>query len=156
MDGKRIVVGVDGSQASREALRWALNEARAWGPDRTVHLVHVTPLQYVAALTGEAIAPREDPASVERGRHMLEELAAQATADGYTDVPVTTQQLTGNVAATLLRASRDADLLVLGSRGHGGFAGLPLGSTAQACVAHAGCPVTVVPAPDGTGTGQRL
>lgn len=156
MDARRIVVGVDGSHASRQALRWALGEARARGTDHTVHLLHVTPLEYVAALTGEAIAPVEDATATERGRQVLEKMKAQAAADGYTDVSVTTQQLTGNVAASLLKASHDADLLVVGSRGHGGFTGLLLGSTAQACVAHASCPVTVVPAPEGTTTGQRL
>ena len=57
MSGRRIIVGVDGSKASSAALQWALDEARDRRSDTQVHLVHVTPLEYVSALTGEAIAP---------------------------------------------------------------------------------------------------
>ena len=62
-------------------------------------------------------------------------------------MPVTTQQLTGQIAQSLLGASQDADMLVLGSRGHGGFTGLILGSVTLACVGYARCPVIVVPFP---------
>ena len=71
MSGRRIIVGVDGSKASSAALQWALDEARDRRSDTQVHLVHVTPLEYVSALTGEAIAPRDDPAAEERGRRLL-------------------------------------------------------------------------------------
>jgi len=147
MSGRRIIVGVDGSKASSAALQWALDEARDRGSDTQVHLVHVTPLEYVSALTGEAIAPRDDPAAEERGRRLLGDLARRVAADGFGDVPVTTQQLTGQIAQSLLGASQDADMLVLGSRGHGGFTGLVLGSVTLACVGYARCPVIVVPFP---------
>jgi nucleotide-binding universal stress UspA family protein len=103
-----IVVGVDGSEKSKEALRFALEEARLRGA--RVEAV------YVADVAGDAAAVRVDQIAVD-------------------DRP----------ARALIAAAADADLLVVGSRGHGGFAGLLLGSVSQQCAQHAPCPVVIVP-----------
>ena len=134
---KRIVVGVDGSEASGAALTWAVEEARL--RDAEVDAVHVwSPLTALAG--GFAPAPAY-------GRDEL--AAARTTLDRACDAVepgVTINRLVeeGPVAPCLLETARGADLLVLGSRGWGGFAGLMLGSVSQQCAQHAPCPVVIV------------
>lgn len=137
----RIVVGVDGSDGADAALEWALDEGRLRGAELDViHAFYLFPdLTEAAVLTDE-------PDMVAQAEELLRKAVepAVATRPGLT---VQTRAVQGPVARTLLDAAADADLLVVGSRGRGGFAGLLLGSVSQQCVHHAPCPVVVVPAP---------
>jgi len=141
---EKIVVGVDGSDGSVDALRWALREAQLRGA--SVEVVHSWHYPYAAYtdITGMAagVVSREDLES-------LGQVVLQRSLDGAgveaSGVPVTPTLVQGSAAATLLDAAAGADLLVVGSRGHGGFAGLLLGSVSQHVVHHAPCPAVVVP-----------
>jgi nucleotide-binding universal stress UspA family protein len=138
--GKRIVVGVDGSPSSRKALTWAAAEAAEHGADLTVVNVweHTLPPPAGGPTASEHVA---DP-----GHRTPDELVADIRDALGEDPPVRVQpQVTqGNPARVLIEQSSDADLLVVGTRGHGGFAGLVLGSVSQHVAAYASCPVTVV------------
>jgi nucleotide-binding universal stress UspA family protein len=135
---KRIVVGVDGSTSSRDALRWAIGQAMLTGA-----VVEAVMAWHVPVTDGWA--PMFD---------LVEDLtkASERTlANTITEVagdscPVTVEQrvIEGAPAQVLLSAARGADLLVVGSRGHGGVAGALLGSVSQYCVHHAPCPVVVI------------
>lgn len=137
----KIVVGVDGSPGSRAALRWAHDEARLRGA--TLEAVSVWQYPMSSSLTAfGTMPPPEDLGNDARGALLatLSEEGAGATDE----VPVTTVVAEGAPAAALLEAAKDADLLVVGSRGRGGFTGLLLGSVSQQCASHAACPVVVV------------
>jgi nucleotide-binding universal stress UspA family protein len=146
-----IVVGVDGSPGSLEALRWALVESRLRGAD--VHVVHAWMVPLIDAVPEPwAIgAPSLGPSEDEVHEHL--EAAARKVLDASMEearsadpgVEVGGALAEGRPAAALLAAAQDADLLVVGSRGRGGFAGLLLGSVSAQCVHHAPCPVVVVP-----------
>ena len=137
----RIVVGVDHSDGARRALEWAVAEARLRAA--TVEAVHVWQLPYFLS------TPLGD-LPIERGD--LEE-SAQAELDGVVDgvdasglsEPIARTVAVGNPAGVLVEAASDAELLVVGARGHGGFSGLLLGSVSQQVVHHAPCPVVIVP-----------
>jgi nucleotide-binding universal stress UspA family protein len=141
-DVPRIVVGVDGSAASRAAFRWAVRQAELTGA--TVQAI--TAWQYPVATGGYAWAP----VAVLDGTD-LQEAAEKTLADeisevvgARTDIKLLPQAVEGNPAQVLLDAAAGADLLVVGSRGHGGFAGALLGSVSQHCVHHAACPVLII------------
>ena len=141
-----IVVGVDGSPGAKAALRWALAEARL---RRTpLHVVHAWAVPY--ATVGYGMAPLIDEgftAELEQGaKGLVEEMLAEAgsEADG---VEVEREIAEGSAAHVLLEKAERAELLVVGSRGLGGFRGLLLGSVSQQCAHHARCPVVVVPSP---------
>jgi nucleotide-binding universal stress UspA family protein len=135
-----IVVGVDGSPGAREALRFALEEARLRGSRVTAVFAWSLPMAVDApgGLIPELIADFEAEASRE-----LE--AAMAEAGDLGDVPVEQIVVEGAPARRLIEAAQHAELLVVGSRGRGGFAGLVLGSVSQQCAHHAPCPVAIVP-----------
>ena len=146
-----IVVGVDGSESSRRALRFALDEARL--RDSAVRMVGVWHVP-VAAYGGAMVAP--DPGLVkdlepQTGR-VLERLL-EDVGDDAAGLEVETVVREGAPVAMLLEeaqdaereAAQDADLLVVGSRGLGGFRGLLLGSVGQQCAHHSPCPVVIVP-----------
>ena len=135
-----IVVGVDGSGGSREALRWALGEAKLHGA--TVRAVHAWSMP--VAFGGPYMAPQAfDQGELhDRARASLD-AAVDEVARG-SSVPVERLVEQGSAADVLVHAADDADLLVVGSRGHGGFAGLLLGSVSQQCAHHAPCPVVIV------------
>jgi nucleotide-binding universal stress UspA family protein len=146
-----IVVGVDGSPGSLEALRWALAEARFRGAD--VHVVHawMVPLLDAVpepwALGTPPLRPSEDEVHEHleaAAKKVLDasEAEARSVAPG---VQCQAELAEARPATALLAAAEDADLLVVGSRGRGGFAGLLLGSVSAQCVHHAPCPVVVVP-----------
>ncbi len=134
----RIVVGIDGTDSGLRAVRWALHEAAARGGT----------VQAVTAWTwdGPDIPAATSPdAQRERARGIL-----ARTVDGLTvpaGVTLATESVEGRAADVLSEASRDADLLVLGSHGHGRLHQAALGSVSEACVRKATCPVVVLPVP---------
>jgi nucleotide-binding universal stress UspA family protein len=139
-DGRRIVVGVDGSAGSRRALRRAAEEARAHGAVLEV----VTAWNMLDQVTATEFDPDYGEA---RARADLQEIvAAELGADGP---PVSLRVENDLAARALLDAADGAWLLVVGSRGLGGFKGLLLGSVSQQVAHHAHCPVLIVPDPDG-------
>jgi nucleotide-binding universal stress UspA family protein len=145
-----VVVGVDGSAGSLEALRWALEEARL----RNVRLRAIHSWIYLHALvpalvgypyTAEA-AELDAADTTATARQAAETVLDQAFAAlGDTDhVEVERAIVQGPAAQVLIDAVSEHDLLVVGSRGHGGFAGLLLGSVSHQCAQHAPCPVVIV------------
>lgn len=143
-----IVVGVDGSAGSAEALRFALAEAKLRGAK--LKAVTAWTLTYVAAPIG-MMAPIDEgliPELHENARLVLEKAVDDAL--GVTPgVEVEQSVLEGTPAQVLVEAAQGADLLVVGTRGHGGFTGLLLGSVSQQAAHHAPCPVVIVPHPKG-------
>jgi nucleotide-binding universal stress UspA family protein len=135
----RIVVGVDASAHSRRALSWAVREAELWGA--TLEVVHGW-LFPIAIYEGTGPSPA-DPELIEQGSRAV--LDAAVGSVGTTGAEVTALLVEGEPAPVLTRAAEGADLLVVGSRGHGGFTGLLLGSVSRRCVESASCPVVVVP-----------
>ena len=151
-----VVVGVDGSAGSNEALRWALAEARLRkGRLRALHswiYVHtlVPPLVgYPSA--GEMIEPALADAAAD-AEQAAETILKRAIAElgEVDDVEVERVIVQGSPAQALIDAVSEQDLLVVGSRGHGGFANLLLGSVSQQCAQHAPCPVVIVRGANGS------
>lgn len=136
----RIVVGVDGSEASIEALRQALRLAEPLHAEVEAMACWEYPQMY----DGYVMVGIEG--FEERARQILEESIAKAFGPEQPS-SVKTRLVQGAARSTLIEASKEADLLVVGRRGHGGFGGLLLGSVSSACVAHARCPVLVVHTP---------
>ncbi len=136
-----VVVGVDGSRLSVEALRFAAREARLRGAVlRVVHAWAPVPVGYPAVYIGV-----DFDASEKAARAVLDTCLADGVGDRG-DLAVEDLLVTGSATPALLSAAEDAQLLVVGSRGHGGFAELLLGSVSHQCLHHAPCPVAVVPA----------
>jgi nucleotide-binding universal stress UspA family protein len=141
-DQDRIVVGVDGSEPSKQALRWAVRQAGLTGA--VVEAVNAWDLpQYHGALGWLPPTSGDQAAVEERARKELREAVKEAVG-ANPGVEVRAEVLYGTGAAVLLDAARGASLLVVGSRGRGGFARLLLGSVAQHCTQFAECPVVVV------------
>jgi nucleotide-binding universal stress UspA family protein len=141
-----IIVGVDGSGHSQRALEFAMKEAAIRHVPLTVLTVHEAIRGYYSGVT---VYP-DDPDRTEEAR-----MAAQAETDkvlagldGPHPESVTVKAMNSFPVAELINASKEADLVVLGSRGAGGFSRLMLGSTADQVVRHAHCPVTIVPHED--------
>lgn len=132
-----VVVGVDGSPSSRAALRWAVRQA-----DRTDAHVHAVIAWSIPVAYGPMPVPYVDVDWPGAARSVLEETLRTTLGDRAPEVKA--EVVEGGAALVLLEAARDADLLVVGSRGHGGFTGLLLGSVAQHVTTHARCPVVVV------------
>jgi nucleotide-binding universal stress UspA family protein len=140
----RIVVGVDGSQGSKTALKWAMNQARLTGATVEAITSWQDPAQYGTAYGWTAAAFEGDTFATAMVK-VLDDTVADVAAQMPHPVTVLTQVVEGHPAEALLRAAAGAQLLVVGSRGHGTFAGIILGSVSQHCVQHAPCPVVVVP-----------
>ncbi|MGH3137345.1 MAG: universal stress protein [Gaiellaceae bacterium] len=136
-----IVVGVDGSDESKEALRWALEEARLRESD--VRAIYAWRDPYVLAPGFGLPEDFEFDALRERAVETLDAVIAQVVGP-TSDVHVDGVVAEGPAGSVLVQAAGDAEMLVVGSRGHGGFVGLLLGSVSQQCVTHAPCPVLVV------------
>ena len=139
----RIVVGVDGSDSSREALRWAYDEAAHHGASITaVSAWHppalpMTPPYGSVPPEGYVSQPKQN------AMDLLEQFVADLDVrEPAVDVRTSVEE--GNPAKVLIERSKEADLVVLGSRGHGGFKGMLLGSVSQHLVAHSECPVVIV------------
>jgi nucleotide-binding universal stress UspA family protein len=139
-----IVVGVDDSQEARAALRFALDEAKL--RQATLRVVHAW--QYGAITTAgvESFYPAAgaDRTEVREAVDAALEQTLRETLPDTQSVTIERRLVEGRAAAVLVDASRDADLLVVGSRGHGGFTGLLLGSVSQQVAHHSGCPVVIV------------
>lgn len=134
-----IVVGVDGSDESRVALDRAIEEARL--RDGVLHPVIAWTPPTGMGPQGYARAEEPRDAYEQQARATLEEMVA-TIAD---DVEVHPQVKVGPASQVLIDLSEDADLVVVGTRGRGGFVGLVLGSTSHQVTSHAKCPVLVVP-----------
>ena len=140
---RRIVVGVDGSDSARKALRWAVREADVWDAELTA--IAAVPMASGAGALAWL------PAAVDREQVLADVRSGldRAVADALQDHPgvvVRRHALDGNAAELMAEFSTAVDLVVVGSRGRGGFSGLLLGSVSQGVLAHASCPVMVVPA----------
>ncbi|SDL24267.1 universal stress protein [Arthrobacter sp. ok362] len=137
-----IVVGFDGSEQSRGALEWAVDEARYRDAElRIVTVWSKAPMSWYPALLETAAGEVVAEASPEQQAEALGAEAARAAAG----VSVVTRTVHSDSAASaILDAAREADLVVVGSRGHGGFAGLHIGSVSAQVAGHAPCPVLVV------------
>jgi nucleotide-binding universal stress UspA family protein len=130
-----IVVGVDGSPESAKATTWAAGQARATGGTLDLVIVWARPMSYGLPLVVGGFDPE----------HQAQEVVEKIAAD--IDLPaqhLRTSVIHGAAPEVLVARSGDADLVVVGSRGHGGFAELLLGSTSDHVVHHANCPVVVV------------
>jgi nucleotide-binding universal stress UspA family protein len=139
-----IVVGVDGSPHSQKALDWAINEAAL----RNAHLNVVAVAPAAASIWG--ITGQFSPAqeTVDKVSHAAKDVVDKAISrQGYQDVSLHT--VSGVPADELVKASQDADLLVVAARGAGGFARLRMGSVSNQVSHHAACPVVIVPAGEG-------
>jgi nucleotide-binding universal stress UspA family protein len=136
----RIVVGVDGSKAGQAALEWAAEEGRLRRAE--VEAVHVWTYPPMTYLTGLVPAPTFAHDDLAAEAEAVLERACDALGESGAGLRRVVAE--GAPAPTLIERARGADLLVLGSRGHGGFAGLLLGSVSQQCVHHAPCPVVIV------------
>ena len=140
----RIVVGVDDSVGGRTALGWAIREAELRHAD--LEVVHAWSLPMIEGWNREW--PADEAWFRERSRQFLEKVIAEcATADATTVKPTAVPLECEVPAWGLVEQSEGADLLVVGSRGRGGFKGLLLGSVSIQCVQHATCPVVVVKVP---------
>jgi nucleotide-binding universal stress UspA family protein len=138
-----IVVGLDGSNASTEALDWAVKHAALEHAALTVIAVHEVA---ASAWTGAPIIYPEDRPEEEKARQAAQEAVNKAVGalSGSQPESVTVRAESGQAANILIDASSTADLVVVGSRGAGGFANLLTGSVVSKVVGHAHCPVVVV------------
>ena len=134
----RIVVGLDASEDSLRALRWALDEAEL--REAELELVHSYPTPELVALPAVVTLPSD-----EQLRFAAEDIITEALerVGGPRGVHVTMVARPGGAATVLCEVAEGADLLVVGARGLGGFRGLLLGSVTHQVVAHSPCPVLV-------------
>jgi nucleotide-binding universal stress UspA family protein len=140
---RRIVVGVDGSPGSRAALAWAVDEADRNGGEIDAVLAYDSGLAWIDV--GSDYQARMLEQSARQAKATLHQALEWLGTEGPTSVPVHPLAVEGQPARVLIEFARDADLLVVGSRGHGGFTGVMLGSVSQRCAGHSPCPVVVVP-----------
>jgi len=140
-----IIVGVEGSGHSRRALDWAIHEAAIRHAPLTVLTVHQVMRTFWA---GSMIYP-EDTELAENARKMAQDETDEALgklAEDARPPKVTVLGVPGFPAEAILAVAKDADMIVVGSRGAGGFAGLLMGSVASQVTHHAHCPVVIIPA----------
>ena len=135
---ERIVVGVDGSQSAREALQWAVDEARR--RDATVEAVYAWHQPF---LTGYVMESELDLGDYEEDAQKVLDSAVDAVGDQ--GVAIERKLVGGSASGALVDEAKGASLLVVGSRGRGGFTGLLLGSVSQQSAHHAPCPVVIIP-----------
>ena len=139
-----ITVGIDGSDHSQRALEWAIKEAAIRNTPLTVLAVHQVAGNHWTS--NPEIYPADAP-EAERMRQSAQELVQKLIdASGGPGPSVTVRAVSGIAAQELIKASNDSDLVVVSSRGGGGFARLMLGSTSGQVVQHSACPVVVIPA----------
>jgi nucleotide-binding universal stress UspA family protein len=136
-----IVVGIDGSEASKAALRWAVEEARLrHARVQAVHAWWIVPM----LKPGGHLAPAASDWGAEDATECVRTFVTETVGE-QTEVEITPVAVQGEQASVaLVDAAKGADLLVVGSRGAGGFSGLLLGSISQQCAHHAPCPIVIV------------
>jgi nucleotide-binding universal stress UspA family protein len=140
-----IVVGVDGSAAGAAALRWAVATANAFGDTRVeATMAWAYPIMPASPLVG-GVAPVSVDEIDAATRQRLDELVAELALTTEPSVELVTKVVCANATTAMLEASQDATLVVVGTRGLGGFTGLLLGSVSHQVATHAGCPVVIVP-----------
>jgi nucleotide-binding universal stress UspA family protein len=139
-----ILVGIDGSHNASHALEWAMKEAALRNAPLTVLTVNQVTASY---WTGNPVTVPADDERIVQVRKLAEEAVASTAAKLGSEQPpsVTVSAVHGFPAKSLIDASGDYDLLVVGSRGSGGFGSLVLGSVSNQVVHHAKCAVAVVP-----------
>jgi nucleotide-binding universal stress UspA family protein len=149
---EQVIVGIDGSVASRAALRWALDHAH---PGDTIHLLHAAPS---TPSTHAGIASCDDDDGSDRGAQALlrRELARAQLLPHGDDVSITGEVLRGDPKTCLLDAEIGADAIVVGSGGHGIVARAVIGSVCSHLAKHAGIPVIVIPDPRHRGKHRDL
>jgi nucleotide-binding universal stress UspA family protein len=138
----RIVVGIDGSPSSLAALEWAARQAALTGSTLDVVTTWEWPASYGMGFS--YLPPDYDPAG--DARRVLDDVVKPVSGT-YPEIAIRLIVVEGHPAPALVEASRGADLLVVGSRGHGEFAGMLLGSVSEHCATKAHCPVLVIRAP---------
>ncbi len=138
-----IIVGIDGSGHSQRALGWAMKEAAI----RQVPLTVITVYEAMVGLYGGTTHDPQDPERTEKARASAQAETDKVLAelDGLRPASVTVTAIHGFPVQELIRVSSGADIIVLGSRGAGGFTRLLLGSVASQVSTHAHCPVVIVP-----------
>jgi len=135
----RIVVGIDGSKGSQHALEWAVEEARLRGANLCVLHAWHPPYADGFPLTTAPVNPQ----TYENAAYaVLDDVTASIDGEGLT---LEKKLVASGAATALLLAAEDADMIVVGARGLGGFMGLLLGSVSNQVVHRASCPVVVVP-----------
>ena len=143
-EAPRLVVGVDGSPGSFAAMRWAAEQARLTGA--TIVAVYVlepiVPLDFTGA--GFTAVSALDTRELQRSGHEVLDRVVTEAADGFAGEVHRVVFEHANPGQGLIRAARDASLLVVGAHRHHGL-GFLLGSTGASCVRHATCPVVVIP-----------
>ncbi|GGU50474.1 universal stress protein [Lentzea flava] len=142
-ESRPVVVGVDGSAAAQEALRWAVEDARrrgsrvdaisAWHPDYGI-VIGPVPAEIGMRISPEAM-------------RSAQQSVLDRAVEGLEGVEIRRVLVEGDPRTILTDASKDAELLVVGSRGHGPLAEAILGSVSSYCVHHASCPVVVIREP---------
>jgi nucleotide-binding universal stress UspA family protein len=138
----KIVVGVDGSPSSRAALRWAVRQATLTGG--TIDAVIAWQIPVLLQSYGWAPMGAEEAVDFEAEARKTIEAAISKDVEPADQHLITSHVVNGHPAQVLLDAASGADLLIVGSRGHGAFAEALLGSVGQYCVHHARCPVLIV------------
>jgi nucleotide-binding universal stress UspA family protein len=143
-DSGRIVVGVDASSGARQALSWALAEAKLRGA--ALEVVHSWSYPERAPKASATPGPTVTVEALEEDALQVveESLAGLAVSEG---LDLRRHVAPAPAALALVEAAEGAHLLVVGARGRGGFSGLLLGSVAQQCAQHTPCPLVIVPAP---------
>ncbi len=152
--GSRVVVGVDGSAGARAALLFAIEDAARRGVPVEAVIAHRPPEVWMDFdAVGGVDHGQAEAEAVQRAETFIGEVLREVP-EPHPGIHVTA--VLGSAADGLIRESAGADLLVVGSRGHGGFASMLLGSTSMQCVLHAPCPVTVVHSPESHGDRLHL
>jgi nucleotide-binding universal stress UspA family protein len=138
-----IIVGVDGSGHSQRALEWAMREAAV----RQVPLTVLTVNEAVRGYYSSMAVYADDPVRTEDARKLAQAETDEVLdrLDGPRPASVTVKAVHGFVVEELINAGKDADMIVVGSRGAGGFTRLMMGSVAAQVAQHAHCPVLIVP-----------
>lgn len=140
-DGAKIVVGIDGSTGAHAAIDWALSHAQA---NDQIEIIHTWTDPAMPAEIGMAFDPQifADSAAAVLDAEM------ELIRERNSDIQIEGRCIRGHPGSALIEAAKDADLLVVGTRGHGGFVGLLLGSTSTYLAHHATCPLLIVPSDD--------
>jgi nucleotide-binding universal stress UspA family protein len=140
----RVIVGVDGSETARKAVRWAAREAKLRGMKlELVSAWEIPTYSYVSGYGFPAISEEMTKSLTARAEGHLAEALDEARAEAR-EVQIETIAAEGQPAKVLVEVAKGANLLVVGSRGLGGFRELLLGSVSQQCAQHATCPVVIV------------